>query len=141
MDVARDRRIRIYLGQPARGYLRFLVESLQPLAMLVGEDGQGGFVEARFGPEQPLFLEDRLDAWLSALDERGEALVLSTCGMGPWKPGWQGCYSGMRVGGFFVRPPWAPCRPELLDLVIDPGGGCGCGLHPTVQVCLGELEA
>lgn len=140
MDAARDRRIRIHMEQPALGYLSFLIENLKPLALLLGEDERGGFVEARFGPDEPSFLVDRIEAWINALEEPRLAMLQSARGMSPWSPGWQGCFSGQVLRSFFLRPPWTPPRPGLLDLVIDPEGGFGSGQHPATQACLREVE-
>lgn len=44
------------------------------------------------------------------------------------------------VGRLWVRPPWAPARPPLLDVAIDPGMAFGTGQHATTRACL-ELLA
>jgi ribosomal protein L11 methyltransferase len=43
-----------------------------------------------------------------------------------------------RLGGpvLLVRPPWAPARAGLLDVVIDPAQAFGTGAHPTTRLCL-----
>ena len=35
-----------------------------------------------------------------------------------------------------MRPPWAPPRAGLLDVVIDPAQAFGTGAHPTTRLCL-----
>ena len=35
-----------------------------------------------------------------------------------------------------MRPPWAPARPPLLDVEIDPGMAFGTGQHATTRACL-----
>jgi len=44
------------------------------------------------------------------------------------------------AGRLWVRPPWAPPRPGLADIVIDPGMAFGTGQHATTRACL-ELLA
>ena len=36
----------------------------------------------------------------------------------------------------YVRPPWEPARPDLIDLVIDPGQAFGTGAHATTRLVL-----
>lgn len=40
------------------------------------------------------------------------------------------------AGRLLVRPPWAPPRPPLLDVVIDPGMAFGTAQHATTRACL-----
>jgi ribosomal protein L11 methyltransferase len=40
------------------------------------------------------------------------------------------------AGRLRVRPPWAPARPPLLDVVVDPGMAFGTGQHATTRASL-----
>lgn len=40
------------------------------------------------------------------------------------------------AGRLSLRPPWAAARPDLLDIVIDPGMAFGTGQHATTRGCL-----
>jgi ribosomal protein L11 methyltransferase len=58
-----------------------------------------------------------------------------------WAERWRAFHRPIEVGGrLYVRPPWEPERPGLLDLVIDPGQAFGTGAHHTTRLCL-ELLA
>jgi ribosomal protein L11 methyltransferase len=61
-----------------------------------------------------------------------------------WDERWKAFHQPVRVGDLFVRPPWAPARDGLIDIVIDPAQAFGTGAHPTTRLCLElmlELEA
>jgi ribosomal protein L11 methyltransferase len=45
------------------------------------------------------------------------------------------------AGRLRVRPPWAPARPPLLDVVVDPGMAFGTGQHATTRASLTLLVA
>jgi len=97
-------------------------------------------LEVVFDEARPAFLEDRIEAWLGLL-EVDEQLVLQTASRpGEWQPGWSGIYQGQVIGGFSLRPPWTPPRATGIDLVIDPRGGFGSGMHPTTRGALLLLE-
>ena len=52
-----------------------------------------------------------------------------------WDERWKAFHQPVRVGDLLVRPPWAPARDGLLDIVIDPGAGLrhrGAPDHPAV---------
>jgi ribosomal protein L11 methyltransferase len=53
-----------------------------------------------------------------------------------WGERWKAFHQPVRVGGLMVRPPWAPARDGLLDIVIDPAQAFGTGAHPTTRLCL-----
>jgi ribosomal protein L11 methyltransferase len=42
------------------------------------------------------------------------------------------------VPGLYIRPPWEPPsrRPDVEEIVIDPGQAFGTGAHPTTRMCL-----
>jgi ribosomal protein L11 methyltransferase len=53
-----------------------------------------------------------------------------------WGERWKAFHEPVQVGDLLVRPPWAPPRDGLLDVVIDPGQAFGTGAHPTTRLCL-----
>jgi ribosomal protein L11 methyltransferase len=53
-----------------------------------------------------------------------------------WDERWKAFHHPVRVGDLLVRPPWAPARDGLLDIVIDPAQAFGTGAHPTTRLCL-----
>jgi ribosomal protein L11 methyltransferase len=53
-----------------------------------------------------------------------------------WDQRWKAFHQPVQVGDVYVRPPWAPARDGLLDVVIDPAQAFGTGAHPTTRLCL-----
>jgi ribosomal protein L11 methyltransferase len=53
-----------------------------------------------------------------------------------WDERWKAFHEPVRVGDVLVRPPWAPPRAGLLDVVIDPAQAFGTGAHATTRLCL-----
>jgi ribosomal protein L11 methyltransferase len=53
-----------------------------------------------------------------------------------WDERWKAFHQPVRIGDLVVRPPWAPPRDGLLDIVIDPAQAFGTGAHPTTRLCL-----
>jgi ribosomal protein L11 methyltransferase len=53
---------------------------------------------------------------------------------------WQRFHTPIDAGPVRVRPPWAPPRPDALDVVIEPGQAFGTGAHATTRLTL-ELLA
>jgi len=69
----------------------------------------------------------------------GDALVevVTTEVADDWAERWRAFHRPVVVGGrLHVRPPWAPAREDLLDVVVDPGQAFGTGAHPTTRLCL-----
>jgi ribosomal protein L11 methyltransferase len=59
-----------------------------------------------------------------------------------WADRWRAFHRPIEIGGkLYVRPPWEPAHPELMDLVIDPGQAFGTGAHHTTRLCLELLAA
>jgi ribosomal protein L11 methyltransferase len=59
---------------------------------------------------------------------------------GGWEDRWREFHHGVRVGRFWVGPPWEE-PPEGADaIVIDPGRAFGTGAHPTTRVTLELLQ-
>jgi ribosomal protein L11 methyltransferase len=53
-----------------------------------------------------------------------------------WDERWKAFHQPVQVGELYVRPPWAPPRDGLCDVVIDPAQAFGTGAHPTTRLCL-----
>jgi ribosomal protein L11 methyltransferase len=56
-----------------------------------------------------------------------------------WAERWKRFHRPVLIGGsLYVRPPWeAPAvRPNVTEIVIDPGQAFGTGTHPTTALCL-----
>jgi ribosomal protein L11 methyltransferase len=51
-----------------------------------------------------------------------------------WEDRWREFHHGVRVGRFWVGPPWE-------SIVIDPGRAFGTGAHPTTRLTLELLQA
>jgi ribosomal protein L11 methyltransferase len=59
-----------------------------------------------------------------------------------WADRWRAFHRPVTVAGrVHVRPPWAPARPDLVDVVIDPGRAFGTGAHATTKLSLELLVA
>jgi ribosomal protein L11 methyltransferase len=58
-----------------------------------------------------------------------------------WADGWKKHFKPVRVGRFFIHPGWIqPDENEVFPVRIDPSLAFGTGLHPTTQLCLGEMD-
>jgi ribosomal protein L11 methyltransferase len=56
-----------------------------------------------------------------------------------WAERWKRFHRPVLVGGkIYVRPPWEEpaMRPNVVEIVIDPGQAFGTGTHPTTSMCL-----
>jgi ribosomal protein L11 methyltransferase len=54
-----------------------------------------------------------------------------------WAERWKEFHEPALIGDrVFVRPPWTSPRPDVLDLVIDPGQAFGTGAHATTRLSL-----
>jgi ribosomal protein L11 methyltransferase len=54
-----------------------------------------------------------------------------------WGERWKAFHEPVEIGGrLLVRPPWAPPRDGLLDVVVDPGQAFGTGSHATTRLSL-----
>jgi ribosomal protein L11 methyltransferase len=58
-----------------------------------------------------------------------------------WADRWREFHRPVKVGPFWVGPPWERCPPDALAIVIDPGRAFGTGAHPTTRLCLELLAA
>jgi ribosomal protein L11 methyltransferase len=54
-----------------------------------------------------------------------------------WADRWRAFHTPIVVGDrLHVRPPWSEPRPDLEEVVIDPGQAFGTGAHDTTRMCL-----
>jgi ribosomal protein L11 methyltransferase len=54
-----------------------------------------------------------------------------------WAQRWKEFHEPVLIADrVFVRPPWTSPRPDVLDLVIDPGQAFGTGAHATTRLSL-----
>jgi ribosomal protein L11 methyltransferase len=56
-----------------------------------------------------------------------------------WAERWKRFHRPVLIGGsLYVRPPWEQpaVRPNVTEIVIDPGQAFGTGTHPTTALCL-----
>lgn len=90
-----------------------------------------------------------LDFWVAEgeADPDGLAALLAAAGVAarvearPEDDGWRNALREFHrpveiAGRLRVRPPWAPSRPPLLDVAVDPGMAFGTGQHATTRSCL-----
>ena len=62
-----------------------------------------------------------------------------------WAERWRTFHKPLMVGdpdrgpAVWIRPPWEPERPELAEVVVDPGQAFGTGAHPTTRLCVEAL--
>ncbi len=95
----------------------------------------------------------RLDFWVAegSADPLALQALLGAAGVAaqvealPQDDGWRRALRAFHrpvevAGRVLVRPPWAPPRPPLLDVVVEPGMAFGTGQHETTRACL-ELLA
>jgi ribosomal protein L11 methyltransferase len=67
--------------------------------------------------------------------------VLETANVAPgWEEGWRSFHHGVRVGRFWVGPPWEEPPPDADAIVIDPGRAFGTGAHATTRLSLELLQ-
>jgi ribosomal protein L11 methyltransferase len=57
-----------------------------------------------------------------------------------WEDRWRDFHRPVRVGPFWIGPPWEVAPHDALPVVIDPGRAFGTGAHPTTRLCI-ELVA
>jgi ribosomal protein L11 methyltransferase len=96
----------------------------------------------------------RLDFWVTEgrADPAGLAERLAAAGIAArveaspqddaWRDAMRAFHRPVVVAGrLLVRPPWAPARPPLLDVVVEPGMAFGTAQHATTRACLELLAA
>jgi ribosomal protein L11 methyltransferase len=60
-----------------------------------------------------------------------------------WRERWKAFHRPVRVGAFWIGPPWLEAPPGATTVTIEPARAFGTGAHPTTQLCaelLLELE-
>jgi len=57
-----------------------------------------------------------------------------------WEDRWREFHRPVRVGPFWIGPPWEVAPHGAVPVVIDPGRAFGTGAHPTTRLCI-ELVA
>ena len=57
-----------------------------------------------------------------------------------WEEGWRAFHRPVRVGPFWIGPPWEPPPEDAIALVIEPARAFGTGGHPTTRLCLELLS-
>jgi ribosomal protein L11 methyltransferase len=57
-----------------------------------------------------------------------------------WEDRWREFHRPVRVGPFWIGPPWEEAPLDAVPVVIDPGRAFGTGAHPTTRLCV-ELIA
>jgi ribosomal protein L11 methyltransferase len=55
---------------------------------------------------------------------------------GDWRERWKEFHRPVRVGPFWIGPPWYEPPKDATAIVIDPGRAFGTGVHPTTQLCI-----
>jgi len=62
-----------------------------------------------------------------------------------WADRWRSFHRPVLVGNpdagpvIWIRPPWEPSRPDLAEVIVDPGQAFGTGAHPTTRLCIEAL--
>jgi len=108
----------------------------------VEEERGPGYVEyAIYGGEGELPELGELDAVVG----EGRIEVSSTEIPDDWADRWRDFHKPLLVADrLWLRPSWEDSRPDMIDVVVDPGQAFGTGAHPTTRLCLEyllELEA
>lgn len=63
--------------------------------------------------------------------------VVTTTVDDDWADRWRAFHQPVVIGErLHLRPPWAPAREDLIEVVIDPGQAFGTGAHATTRLCL-----
>lgn len=108
----------------------------------VEESAGDGFVEyAIYGAEGEL---PDLGEVRAATGE-GLVEVTSTEVADDWAERWKTFHRPVMAGdpeagpAVWIRPPWEPARPDLFEVVVDPGQAFGTGAHPTTRLCVEAL--
>lgn len=53
-----------------------------------------------------------------------------------WEERWREFHRPVRVGPFWIGPPWDEPLPAAIAVVVDPGRAFGTGAHATTRLCL-----
>jgi ribosomal protein L11 methyltransferase len=122
------------LRAPSESAEQVLAALLELVPAGVEQVDGDGFVEyAVYGApgELPAFPEGDADVGGVRVSVRGDPVA------DDWAERWKQFHEPVLVGGrVYVRPPWSDPRPDVLDLVVDPGQAFGTGSHPTTRLSL-----
>jgi ribosomal protein L11 methyltransferase len=69
----------------------------------------------------------------------GDAVRVETVERG-WEDRWRDFHHGVRVGAFWIGPPWERAPHDAVPVVVDPGRAFGTGAHPSTQLCVAALQ-
>ena len=58
-----------------------------------------------------------------------------------WNEAWKRFHRPVRVGPFWLGPPWEAPPNDVIAVVVDPGRAFGTGAHATTRLCLELLLA
>ncbi|HWJ31980.1 MAG TPA: 50S ribosomal protein L11 methyltransferase [Gaiellaceae bacterium] len=53
-----------------------------------------------------------------------------------WRDRWKAFHHPVRVGSFWIGPPWIAPPDDATAVVIEPGRAFGTGAHPTTRLCI-----
>jgi ribosomal protein L11 methyltransferase len=133
--------------------------AVEMVANLIHETGAGGVViehnknqtstvTAYFpvGEEAQAMLAQLDQFWadLEGLDIQADARVdTRTVLEQDWAEEWKKHYHPVQVGNVYITPSWIKHTPspDQISVVLDPGMAFGTGIHPTTQMCIGEITS
>jgi ribosomal protein L11 methyltransferase len=110
-----------------------LITALQPSGWQEEDDGH----TLAFWLTPEAAAQPEATAKLAALAALGE--LEATPEAAGWDEAWKAFHRPHVVGRLFLRPPWYPPRPGLLDVVVDAGQAFGTGGHETTRECIALL--
>ena len=58
-----------------------------------------------------------------------------------WEQRWRDFHRPVRIGPFWIGPPWHRPARDAVPIVIDPGRAFGTGAHATTRLCVELLTA
>ncbi|HEV3376134.1 MAG TPA: 50S ribosomal protein L11 methyltransferase [Thermoleophilaceae bacterium] len=126
--------IRLAFRAPAEAAEQVLAALLELAPGGVEQVDGEGFVEyALYGApgELPSFPAGEASVGGAVVQVSGEPVA------DDWSERWKQFHEPVLVADrVYVRPPWASRRPDVLDLVIDPGQAFGTGAHATTRMSL-----
>ena len=132
-------------------------DAVEMVANMIHESGAGGvviehkknkasIVTAYFpvGEETETMLAQLDQFWLGleALDFQVNARVNTSIVLEQdWAEEWKKHYHPVQVGNVYITPSWIEHRPleNQITVILDPGMAFGTGIHPTTQMCIGEI--
>ncbi len=121
--------------------LRFLKEYEELVISLISDTKTNGILEIerdRFKIYKVFF---DINSELSTLKKGLKALNIDLIGEDiieeeDWNLKWKENFKGVKIRDFFVRPPWIKKLDGYIDVIVEPGGAFGTGIHETTQLCI-----